>query len=173
MMKLSDFIIPAVVGFVLLYGLIKGVDVFKEFIAGAKEGFSTSVSIIPSLVALLTCVGMLKASGAIDILTSALAPLAVRIAFPKELIPLALLRPISGSGALVIFEDILKNFGPDSQIGRIASVLMGSTETTFYTIAVYFGAVGITKTRHAAVSSVTADIVGFLLSAVAVNIIFS
>lgn len=173
MIKLSDFIIPLTIGFVLLYGRLKDVDVFSEFIKGAKEGFETSVSIIPSLVALLTCVGMLKASGAVDILTNGLAPLAARICFPKELIPLTLLRPISGSGALVIYEDILKSFGPDSRIGRIASVLMGSTETTFYTIAVYFGSVGITKTRHAVWASLTADIVGFLLSGVAVYLLFS
>ncbi len=164
----SDCIIPAVICIILIAGIVKKVPVFDVFLEGAREGFQTSISILPALVGLMTCVGCFKASGALDVLTSFLAPLTERVGLPGEVVPLALLRPISGSGALVIFEDILRQYGPDSLIGRVASVLQGSTETTFYTIAVYFSAAGITKTRHTVPCALTADMVGFLMSAAAV-----
>lgn len=169
---MTNFIIPCVIAFILLYGLVKGVDVFSVFLDGAKEGLKTSVSILPALIALMTCVGMFKASGGLDVLTSALSPLAGAVGAPKEIIPLALLRPISGSGALAVFEDILKNFGADSQIGRTASVLMGSTETTFYTIAVYYGAAHIQRTRHTVACSLAADVTGFIMSGLLIYLFF-
>jgi spore maturation protein B len=157
---------------IILYGLIKKVDIFECFLEGAKEGLGTSVSILPALVALMTCVGMFKASGVLDILTYALSPVAELLRMPKEIIPLAILRPISGSGAMVIFNNILAEFGPDSYIGRVASVLEGSSETTFYTIAVYYGAIKLTKTRHTLAASLTADLTGFVMSALMVTLFF-
>lgn len=167
-MKLSDFIIPCAICGILCYGIYKKVNVFEVFVKGAKQGLSTGFSILPALVALMTCVGMFKASGALDVLSDALSPLVSLIHMPKEVIPLALLRPISGSGALVVFQEILKEHGPDSLIGRIASVMQGSTETTFYTIAVYYTAAKIYKTRYTLVCALSADIVGFLMSTICV-----
>ena len=170
--SLSNFIVPGVMVGIIIYGLVKGVDIFDTFLDGAKEGFRTSVKILPTLVALMTCVGMFKASGALDILTYALSPVASLLGLPEECIPLAVLRPISGSGAMVLFNDLLASYGPDSLIGRVASVMEGSSETTFYTIAVYFGAIKITKTRHALPSALTADVVGVVMSAVMVSVVF-
>lgn len=171
-MTLDSMIVPLVLCGVLLYGLYKQVDVFSTFLEGAKEGLSVAVGILPALVALMTCIGMFKASGVLDALTVAARPIVERLGLPAELLPLAVLRPISGSGALVIFENVLREFGPDSTIGRIASVMMGSSETTFYTIAVYFGAVRISKTRYALPAALTADITGFLMSALMVRLFF-
>lgn len=169
---MTSYIIPGVIVFILIYGLIKGGDVFSVFLEGAKDGLKTSVNILPSLIALMTCVGMFKASGGLDILTHTLTPLANAVGAPKELLPLALLRPISGSGALAVFEDVLRQFGAESQIGQTASVLMGSTETTFYTIAVYYGATHIQRTRHTLVCSLSADVTGFIMSALLIRLLF-
>lgn len=171
-MTLDNMIIPVIICGILAYGLYRNIDVFGVFLEGAKEGLQTAVDILPALVALMTCVGMFKASGALDILTYALDPLAELLKLPAEAIPLAILRPISGSGALAIFEHVLESFGPDSYIGRVASVMMGSSETTFYTIAVYFGAIKISKIRHTLPASLTADLTGFLMSAWIVRIFF-
>lgn len=171
-MALSNLIIPLIIAGILVFALTRQVNIFNEFLSGAKEGFMTSVNILPALVALITCVGMFKASGALDILNYALSPLAGLLRLPREVIPLALLRPISGSGAMVIFNDILGNFGPDSYIGRVASVMQGSSETTFYTIAVYFGATKVSNTRYTVGASLTADIVSFIISAVMVRLLF-
>lgn len=172
-MTLNNMMIPAVMCGILLYGLYKEVDVFDCFLSGAKEGLKTSVNILPALVALMTCVGMFKASGALDIITHFLGPVAELVGIPGEIIPLAVLRPISGSGAMVIFNDILKSYGPDSFIGRVASVLQGSSETTFYTIAVYYGAVKVKNTRHTLPAALTADLVCFIMSAAIVRVVFS
>lgn len=169
MTHLGDYVIPLVIACILLYAAGKGIDVFSVFVDGAKEGIKTAFSILAPLVALMTAVGMFKASGALDILSYGLRPVADFLHIPTEVMPLALLRPISGSGAMAIFQDLLTSYGPDSYIGRVASVLQGSTETTFYTLAVYFGAVGITKTRHSLSCSLTADVVGFVMSAFAVR----
>ena len=171
-MNLNNTVVPAVICGILFYGLLKGVDVFECFLQGAREGFQTAVNILPALVALMTCVGMFKASGALDILSHAAAPLARLLRLPAEVLPLAILRPISGSGAMVLFNDILAKFGPDSYIGRVASVMEGSSETTFYTIAVYYGATRVTKTRHTLPAALTADITGVVMSAVMVRLVF-
>lgn len=168
MRTISDYIIPVAVLGILVFGLKKGVNVFELFLDGAKEGLGVSIGILPALIGLMTCVGMFKASGGLDVITHLLSPLTEQVMFPGEVIPLALLRPISGSGALVVFEDILKTYGPDSFIGRVASVLQGSTETTFYTIAVYYSAAQITRTRHTLVCALTADMVGFLMSSITI-----
>lgn len=169
---MSSYVVPCFIVFILLFGLVKSVDVFDVFIDGAKEGLSTSVKILPALIILMTCVGMFKASGGLDVLSNAMEPIAAFFHIPKEIVPLALLRPISGSGALVIYEDILRSFGSDSIIGKIASVLMGSTETTFYTIAVYYGATKIKQSRHTALCSLAGDATGFIMSSVLVYLFF-
>jgi len=171
-MTLSNMIVPLVISGILVYGLYKDVDVFDCFLLGAREGLQTAVNILPSLVALMTCVGMFKASGALDVITHYLSPAAGLVGIPREVIPLAVLRPISGSGALVLFTDILGTYGPDSFVGRVASVIEGSSETTFYTIAVYYGAVKIGGIRHTLPASLTADLVGFIMSAVMVRAVF-
>lgn len=170
---MTSYIVPIIIAFVFIYALCKKTDVFEEFTEGAKSGLSTGVKILPSLIILMTCVAMFKASGGIELLVSLLNPVLSRLNFPGEVIPLVLLRPLSGSGALVIFEDILKEFGASSYAGRVASVLMGSTETTFYTIAVYFGAVKVKNTRHTLQSALAGDFTGFVMSAFLVNIFFS
>ncbi|MDL2234253.1 spore maturation protein [Ruminococcaceae bacterium OttesenSCG-928-L11] len=171
-MNIGSLIIPAVMAAILLYGLAQRVDIFDCFIEGAREGLGTAVSILPSLIALMTCVGIFKASGVLDVLTHALSPVADVLHMPKEIIPLAILRPISGSGAMVIFNNILQQYGPDSYIGRVASVLEGSSETTFYTIAVYYGAIKLSRTRHTLAASLTADLTGFVMSALMVTLFF-
>ena len=168
----SDFILPITLAGILAYGILKGVDVFGVFLEGAKEGLATVANIAPALIALMTCVGMFKASGALDIVVLLFSPIADALLLPKEVVPLAILRPISGSGALVIFNDLLATYGPDSFIGRVASVIEGSSETTFYTIAVYFGAVKVSKTKYTLSASLTADVVGFVMSALMVRLIF-
>ncbi len=171
-MTISNMIVPSIISVIIVFGLIKEVDVFNTFLEGAKEGLRIAINILPTLVALMTCVGMFKASGALDILSHALSPLANLLTLPKEVIPLALLRPISGSGAMVLFTDLLATHGPDSYVGRVASVIQGSSETTFYTIAVYYGAVKIEKTRHTLPASLTADLMGFIMSAIMVRMVF-
>ena len=167
----QHYVIPVIMISILIYGLLNRVNVFDTFIQGAREGLSVVKMIAPALVALMTAVGMFKVSGALDILTFALSPVARLLGLPQELMPLALLKPLSGSGGMAIFKEILTDHGPDSFIGRVASVMQGSTETTFYTIAVYFGSVGVRKTRHTLPASITADLIGFMMSAITVSLI--
>jgi len=170
--RLSDWAIPCVIFAIVLDAYVRRVDVFGAFLSGAREGLETTAQIVPALVALVVAVGVFKASGALDLLTHALAPFAEAIGLPREVVPLALLRPISGSGGMVIFAELLETYGPDSAIGRVASVLEGSTETTFYTVAVYFGATKIRRTRHTVPAAVIADLVGFVMSGLAVRWVF-
>ncbi len=169
---MTDFLLPCLIAGILLVGLFKGVPVFDLFLKGAGEGLSLVKLILPALVALITCVGMFNASGGLDLIANGLAPLVEAFGLPRDVVPLALLRPISGSGSLVIFEKILAEHGPDSFVGRVASVLFGSTETTFYTIALYFSAASIKKTGPTLPSALTADLVGFLLSGIFVTMFF-
>lgn len=164
-MNITVFIIPAVVCAILITAFVRKVDVLKEFTAGAAEGLNTAKNLLPPLVLFLTAIGMFRASGALDVLTSALSRPAAALGIPKEVLPLMLLKPFSGSGSFAVIEDIFANYGADSFIGRVASVIAGSTETTFYTIAVYYGAVHISKTRHTVPSALAADLTGFLFSA--------
>lgn len=166
----TDLIIPLLVASVMVFGLVKGVDVFALFLEGAKENLKTAVGILPALVALMLAIGMFKSSGALDVLTAALTPLLTKLNFPSKCLPLALIRPISGSGALAVYENLLKNVHPDSFAGRVASVMMGSTETTFYTLAVYFSATKITSTRHALLCALAGDMAGFIGSALLVRL---
>ena len=168
---MSDFIIPFFIALIMVIGLIKRVDVFGEFTEGAKENLKAAFEVLPALIALMTAIGMFKASGALEVISSAISPVTGFLGFPEECIPLAIIRPVSGSGALAVFESILNDVSPDSFAGRVASVIIGSTETTFYTIAVYYGITGVKKTRHAVVSSLTADLTGFIVSALTVRLI--
>lgn len=168
---MSDFVIPVFIALIMIIGLAKRVDVFGEFTDGAKENLKSAFDILPALIALMTAIGMFKASGGLEIISSAMAPITEFLGFPRECIPLALIRPISGSGALAVFESILTEVSPDSFSGRVASVVIGSTETTFYTVAVYYGITKVKKTKHAIASSLTADLTGFILSALTVRLI--
>ncbi|OCN01924.1 spore maturation protein [Clostridium sp. W14A] len=164
---------PAVVLCIVLFGFLRKVPVFDTFVAGAKEGLRSTVSILPSLIGLIMAVSMLSASGALDLLSSFLAPVASLIGLPKQAMPLALIRPVSGSGSTAVLTQIFYDCGPDSFVGRVASVMSGSTETTFYAIAVYFGAVGIKKTRHTIPAALTADLTVCIVSALAVRLFFT
>lgn len=172
MNTLLQLIVPAVICFVSLYGVIKKVDVYGALIDGALDGLKILHKILPALVALLTSVYMLRASGAMDILCGLVSPLSAVLGIPPECAPMALIRPLSGSAALAAGSEIIRSFGPDSLEGRIAAVMLGSSETTFYVIAVYFGAIKINKTRYAIPAALIADIAGYFGSALAVRMFF-
>ncbi len=155
----SVWAIPFLLVVIPLIAMIRGVKVFDVFVDGAKEGFDVAIKIIPFLVGLLVAIGMFRASGAMDLLTNALKPVMAATGFPAELVPLAILRTLTGSGSLAFTTDLIKTHGPDSLIGRMAAVMYGSSETTFYVIAVYFGAVSVKRTRHAVPAALIGDIV--------------
>lgn len=168
---MSNFVIPVFIAAIIIIGLIRKTDVFGEFVDGARENLTAAFEVLPALIALMTAIGMFKASGALEAISAILSPLTSFLGFPEECIPLALIRPVSGSGALAVFESILGDVSPDSFAGRVASVIIGSTETTFYTIAVYYGITKVKKTRQAVASSLAADFTGFILSALTVRLI--
>ena len=172
MIRLGTLVVPLAMVLIIGTGLLRGVPVFDRFVEGAREGLSSGVRILPALVALVTAVGMFRASGALDLVCSLLEPVGRLLGLPAQVLPLCLIRPISGSGAMAVFSDLLRTYGADSLIGRIASVLQGSTETTFYTIALYYGAAGIHDTRHTIPSALSADLSGFIMSALAVRLLF-
>ena len=163
--KFSDYLIPVLLAGAALYALCRRVDVFSALTTGAGEGLSVVLRILPPLVALLTAVYMLRASGALELLTELLTPVLTFLGIPPETVGLLLIRPVSGSGALAVGSDIMQTYGPDSTIGRTAAVMLGCTETTFYTVAVYYGAAGIRRTRHTIPAALAADITGFLAAA--------
>ena len=166
-MAVSDVLaltVPALLAGVGLYGALTGTDVFSALTAGALDGLRTVVRIFPALVALLAAVSMLRASGALDALTRLCAPVLAWLGIPPETAILMVVRPVSGSGALAAASDIIGAYGPDSRIGRTAAVMLGSTETTFYVLAVYFGSVGVKHTRHALPCALFADAVGIVVA---------
>ncbi len=173
METVSLYAIPLILLLIPLYGFIKKVKVYESFTEGAKEGFHTAVRIIPYLVAMLVAIGIFRASGAMDLITKWISPITQRIGMPSEVFPMALMRPLSGGGASGIMNDLFTTHGPDSLIGRMASVMNGSTETTFYVLAVYFGAVGIRKTRHAIPAGLIADVVGLITAVIVTNMMFA
>jgi spore maturation protein B len=164
---ISLWAVPVLLVAIPFAGLIRGVKVYDVFIDGAKEGFEVGVKIIPFLVGILVAIGMFRGSGAMALLTGALAPIATATGFPAELIPLAILRSLTGSGSLAFTTDLIKTSGADSMLARTAATMYGSTETTFYVLAVYFGAVSVRKTRHAVPAALIGDIVA-AIAAVAV-----
>ncbi len=166
---LSVGAVPLLVAGIPAYALARKVRVYPVFVEGAKEGFQVAVRIIPPLVAVVVALGMLRASGAMDGLATLLDPLTSRLGIPASVLPLVVVRPLSGGAALGVVADVLRSDGPDSYAGRLASVMAGSTETTFYVLAVYFGAVGITRYRQALPAALLADVAGFAASVVAVR----
>ena len=161
---LSNLAMPLIILLIVIYGVIEKKEVFDKFIQGAKDGIKIVINIFPTLIGLFLAVGTLRSSGVIDIVVNILNPLLKIVNFPTEIMPLALLRPISGSSSIAVATDIMKNFGVDSQIGIMAAVIMGATETTLYTIAVYSSSVKIKKTRFVLIAALTADIVGIITS---------
>jgi spore maturation protein B len=159
---LANWAVPILILTIIVYGFLKGVKIYEVFIEGAKEGFQISVTIMPYLVAILVAIGMLRDVGLLTVFSDFLNPVTSQIFMPAEVLPMALLRPLSGGGASGFMNSIFLEYGPDSYNGILASVLMGSTETTFYIIAVYFGAVNITKTRHAVAAGLVGDVAGML-----------
>lgn len=168
---LSQWAIPTMVFLVVLYSYIKGVDVFDTFVEGAKEGFQTAVRLIPFLVAMLVAIGIFRESGSFAMLTKIISPVTRLFGIPSEVLPLALMRPISGSGALAMTTEIMQTYGPDSFLGLVASTLQGSTDTTFYILTVYFGSVGIKKIRYAMSVGLIADLAGFLAAVIVCRIL--
>ena len=165
---LQGWLLPVLIVAIAAFGFARGVDVYAAVVAGGKEGFEVALRIIPFLVAILVAVGMFRASGALDLLIAALHPLLAPVGFPAEALPMALLRPLSGSGAYGIMAETMQTHGVDSQVGYLVSTLQGSTETTFYVIAVYFGAVGVTRLRHALAAGLIADAAGIVGATAAV-----
>jgi spore maturation protein B len=162
--QLLNWIILSFVVGIPLYATVKKVDVFDAFIVGAKQGFELSVSLIPYLVAMMVAIGMLRASGFFDLIYGVLAPYLSKIGIPAEILPLAFVRPFSGSASMGVTAEIIHANGGDALVSKIAATMMGSTETTFYVIAVYFGAVSIRRTRHAIPAGLLADLAGILAS---------
>ncbi len=169
-MSLSDAAVPLIVAGVMVYGLCHGCDVYAAFLQGAKRGLKTVLSIFPAMLAMLTALAMVRASGAVDVLAHGLEPLVSPLGIPAECIPLALLRPFSGSGALSIGSDIIQHCGPDSPAGLIAAVMLGSSETSLYCIALYSAAVGIKNTRWAVWAALAGDLAAFLAAAWSVRL---
>lgn len=169
---LYTMLVPLILAGVSLYAMTRGVDVYSSLVRGAGEGLKTLARIVPALIALLAAVHMLRASGALELAAQMLGPVLGWLGIPPETVALLLVRPVSGSAALGVGSDLIAAYGPDSYIGRVAAVMLGSTETTFYTIAVYFGAVGITKTRYAVPAALCADLAGFVAAAWAVRLCF-
>lgn len=165
-------LVPCLMLAVALCGLFRRVDVWDAMTTGARSGLKVSLSIMPPLIGLLTAVYMLRASGALELLGEAVGPVLSALGIPAETISLLLVRPVSGSAALGVGAELIETYGPDSLIGRTAAVMLGSTETTFYTIAVYFGAAKIARTRYAVPAALCADAAGFLAAAWAVKLFF-
>lgn len=170
-MQLSTLLIPLLLCFTACFALHRRVDVYAALTHGAEEGLTVLLQILPSLIALLSAVHMLRASGALEGISHLLAPVLTRLGIPPEVSPLLLIRPVSGSGALAVGSEIMESAGVDSYIGRVAAVMLGSSETTFYTVAVYYGASGITRTRYTIPAALCADAVMFLASAWAVRLL--
>jgi spore maturation protein B len=168
----SAWAIPLLLAGIPALALARKVRLYPAFLEGAKEGFETAVRIIPPLVAVFVALGMLRASGAMDAAAGLLAPLTSRVGLPASVLPLVLVRPLSGGAALGVVADVLRAEGPDGHAGRLASVMAGSTETTFYVLAVYFGAVGVTRYRQALPAALLADLAGFAAAIAAVRFVF-
>lgn len=172
MRELGNYVLLLFIGAVVLTGILRKVPVFDAFLQGARGGIETAVKLLPSLLALLFAVNLLMTSGIMERISILLSPLFTKLKYPVEVLPLCLLSPISGSGSLSAFQSILQNYGADTYIGRVASVIAGSTETTFYAITVYYGAVGIKKIKHTAFAALCADFTSFMLAAIFVRLFF-
>lgn len=172
MLLLSDLIIPLTFVGIIGYGYLKEVNVYEEFIDGAKDGFKTIIGIMPTLIGLMVAVGILRASGFLDLLSDFLSPTTEKIGFPKEAVALTLMRLVSSSASTGLLLDIFKNFGPDSFIGRFVSIMMSSTETVLYTMSVYYMSVKITKTRYTLAGALLSNLAGIIASLWITRVIF-
>lgn len=168
--NISNIIIPVIVFYIIAYGVINKTNVYEEFVKGAKDGLKTVVSIMPTLIALMTAVGILRASGFLEFLGELLRPVSEKAGFPAELVPLAFIKMFSSSAATGLVLDIFKNYGTDSEIGLITSIMMSCTETIFYTMSVYFIAAKVTKTRYTLVGALLATLTGIIASVVLAGI---
>lgn len=170
---ISRWAIPFLIFVIPTAAFLRGVPVYEAFVEGAEEGFETAIRIIPFLVGMLVAIGVFKASGAMEAMAAALKPLTSLFHFPGEIIPLAIMRPLSGGGALGIASGLINTYGPDSFVGMLASTMQGSTDTTFYVLTVYFGSVGITRYRYSLYVGLIADITGLLASIFICNLLFA
>lgn len=170
---ISLWALPAILIIVLTCGLVKKVPVYEEFTEGAKDGFKVAVKIIPYLVAIIVGISMFRASGAIDMIANFASPLLTKLNIPSDTLPLMIVRSLSGSGALGIFSDIANSAGADAYSTKLAAIMLGSSETTFYVLAVYFGAVGITKIRYALIIGLLADFIGIAAAVLVCNLMFA
>lgn len=170
-MSLSTLVVPVILCFTACFAMRRRVDVYSALTKGAEEGLTVLLHILPSLIGLLTAVYMFRASGAMEFLAALLSPALEKLGIPPETAPLLFIRPISGSGALAVGSEIMETYGADSYIGRVAAVMLGSSETTFYTIAIYYGSAGIVKTRYTIPAALCADLVMFWASAFAVRLL--
>lgn len=168
----SKIILPIFIIVIIFYGVKKKINVYDTFLEGAKEGLMTTFSIFPAIIAMIFAINIFLDSNVLGFVMKLLSPLLGNINMPLEIIPMALLRPVSGTASLAIMNDIFKSFGPDSFIGRLASVLQGCTDTTIYVIALYFGTVKITKIRHALWGGLFADLVGIIAAVILTNLFF-
>lgn len=160
--RFSAWLIPAIIVFIPLYAAFRKVPVYETFVEGAKDGFGTAIGIIPHLVGMMVAISMFRASGAMDMMLGLVRPLFDSLGIPSEILPLGILRPLTGAGSLAFTADLIQTHGPDSMIGRIASTIQGSTDTTLYVLTVYFGAIGIKKSGYALKVGLFSDLVGFL-----------
>lgn len=167
-----NYLIPIIVIIILIYGLYKKVDIFDTFLLGVKEGLKSSINLFPTIFAMIIAINLLTRSGFILDITKILTPLFNKISFPAELLSLAILRPISGSASLSMLSEILSIYGPDSFIGRLASVMQGSTDTTIYIISLYFASIGVKKIKYSLVVGLLSDLISIILSVVIVTLIF-
>lgn len=169
---ISLLILPIMILFVLTFGLIKKVPLYEEFVEGAKDGFKVSISIIPYLVALIVGITMFRVSGALDLVGQFLGNILVKLSIPTDIVPIIFTRPLSGSATLGLFSELAANYGPDSFITKLAAIMVGSSETTFYVLTVYFGSIGIKKFRYAILTGILADIIGIVLAILVARIFF-
>lgn len=169
---ISISIIPAIMSIILIHGYIKGVKLYDCFIEGAKDGIKTSIRILPNLIAIFIAIGIFRRSGAMEIMVSIFNPVGKILGIPKEVIPLAIMRPISGSGALGVVKDIVNTYGADSFVGRVASTMMGSAETIFYTMAIYFGSIGIKDSRYTLKAALISHLAAVVASVFICGLIF-
>lgn len=166
---ISLSIVPFMVLIILVHGYIKGIDLYNTFIEGAMEGFKTAIKIMPYLIAIFIAIGIFRASTALDIFTSLLEPIIGLVGVPKEVLPLVIIRPLSGSGALGVVRDIIANYGPDSYPGLVASIMMGSSETIFYTLSIYFGSIGVKDYKHTLKAALLAYVISIFTTILVCN----
>lgn len=172
MSNFGAFALPVLISIIIICGIIKKVGVFDCFLEGAKQSLAPSFGIFPSLIGLVFAISLLRSSGALDLIVKLLSPVAEFFGIPSEVMPLAVISPISGSGSLAVFDGILARYGADSFIGRVASVMVSSSETSLYAVTVYYGAVAVKRTRHTLTAALTADVVCFIISALTVRLFF-